>query len=106
MGATVAQQSNGISALDEDIYRQFLRDQFVIMWQTVGRLLRGGRDAHVIFVDGAFSQPENRRMLLDWHTMLNELIHAPTAPDRELAEHLYGRAWEAFDRAYQQGDIF
>jgi hypothetical protein len=59
----------------------FTWDQFVVMWQVIGRLVRGGVEARVVFVDAAFSPREaglhavdtsdtsllvSMRSILDW----------------------------------------
>jgi hypothetical protein len=36
----------------------FTWDQLVVMWQVIGRLIRGGVPARVVFVDAAFSPRE------------------------------------------------
>lgn len=96
-----------ISAMSDDYYAEFLKDQFVVIWQTIGRLLRGGRGAQVYFVDGAFSAKEGKRnMLLDWHSMLDALIKMPDTRDQYLANALYFSAWEAFHRAVENKEIF
>ena len=57
----------GLEGLPEDLYRQLLWDQFVVVWQTIGRLVRSGREARVFFVDAAFHpQKRGRSMLRGW----------------------------------------
>jgi hypothetical protein len=103
----LASGRRGISAMSDDYYTEFLKDQFVVIWQTIGRLLRGGRGAQVYFVDGAFSAKEGKRnMLLDWHAMLDNLIKSPDAHDQYLANALYLAAWEAFQTAIEDKEIF
>jgi hypothetical protein len=46
------------SSLPEDEKRSFTWDQLVVIWQVIGRLVRGGVPARVVFVDGAFSPLE------------------------------------------------
>ena len=36
----------------------FTWDQLVVMWQVIGRLVRGGVPARVVFVDAAFAPSE------------------------------------------------
>lgn len=45
-------------SLDEDEKRAFTWDQMVVIWQVIGRLVRGGVPARAIFVDAAFSPKE------------------------------------------------
>jgi hypothetical protein len=42
------------SSLPEDEKLSFTWDQLVVMWQVIGRLVRGGVPARVVFVDAAF----------------------------------------------------
>jgi len=46
------------SSLPEDEKVSFTWDQLVVMWQVIGRLVRGGVPARVVFVDAAFSPRE------------------------------------------------
>lgn len=46
------------SSLPDDEKRAFTWDQMVVMWQVIGRLVRGGVPARVVFVDAAFSPRE------------------------------------------------
>lgn len=93
-------QTRTFSGMDADIYDTFLRDHFVPIWQTIGRLIRGGKDTHAFFVDGAFAPSEGERHLLrDWHTMLKDLRANPDPTTAALTSALYADAIHAFDRA-------
>ncbi|MGW3054435.1 pPIWI_RE_Z domain-containing protein [Streptomyces goshikiensis] len=46
------------SSLREDEKTAFTWDQLVVIWQVIGRLVRGGVPARVVFVDAAFSPRE------------------------------------------------
>jgi hypothetical protein len=46
------------SSLPEEEKVAFTWDQLVVMWQVIGRLVRGGVPARVVFVDAAFSPRE------------------------------------------------
>ncbi len=46
------------SSLEPDEKAAFTWDQLVVMWQVIGRLVRGGVAARVVFVDAAFSPLE------------------------------------------------
>ncbi|WP_427922832.1 signal recognition particle [Streptomyces sp. cg40] len=46
------------SSLRDDEKTAFTWDQLVVMWQVIGRLVRGGVPARVVFVDAAFSPRE------------------------------------------------
>ncbi|MFJ2567780.1 hypothetical protein ACIO02_33430 [Streptomyces sp. NPDC087568] len=43
------------SSLPEDEKKSFVWDQLVTIWQVIGRLVRGGVPARVVFVDAAFA---------------------------------------------------
>ncbi len=96
----------GVASMNGEFYEEFLRDQFIAVWQTIGRLLRGGRDARVIFIDSAFAEPEGRRrMLRDWYNILSSMVTSTNLRDRQLAVLLYNTAWEAFNNAVNNGEI-
>ena len=46
------------SSLRDEEKTAFTWDQLVVMWQVIGRLVRGGVPARVVFVDAAFSPRE------------------------------------------------
>ncbi|WP_246111774.1 hypothetical protein [Streptomyces hawaiiensis] len=46
------------SSLRDEEKAAFTWDQLVVMWQVIGRLVRGGVPARVVFVDAAFSPRE------------------------------------------------
>jgi hypothetical protein len=46
------------SSLPDEEKISFTWDQLVVMWQVIGRLVRGGVPARVVFVDAAFSPQE------------------------------------------------
>jgi hypothetical protein len=46
------------SSLPPEEKLSFTWDQLVVMWQVIGRLVRGGVEARVVFVDAAFSPRE------------------------------------------------
>ncbi|MEU6559114.1 hypothetical protein [Nocardia nova] len=46
------------SSLEADDKAHFTWDQLVVMWQVIGRLVRGGVPARVVFVDAAFAPRE------------------------------------------------
>jgi hypothetical protein len=93
----------GLDGLPEDLYQQLLWDQFIVVWQTIGRLVRRGREAHVFFVDAAFHPRDGRRrsMLKGWYDMLHEYL-GPEATksdlDRLFAYTLYGPAYRALQK--------
>ncbi len=90
--------SFGLEGLKEDLYEQLLWDQFVVVWQTIGRLVRGGRSAHVFFVDAAFHPHKGRSMLRGWKDLLEAYLKHPSAKpllEQQLAEALYNPAYHA-----------
>jgi len=92
-----------VSSLDEKFYQEFLADSFVLIWQTIGRMIRGGRSAKVIFSDAAFLDPKSERQILhDWHAMLGRLFETENDFERQLAQELYAVAWQAFDKAMKE----
>ncbi|AYF78527.1 signal recognition particle [Nocardia yunnanensis] len=46
------------SSLNDDEKEAFTWDQLVVIWQVIGRLVRGGVPARVVFVDAAFAPRE------------------------------------------------
>jgi hypothetical protein len=89
----------GLDGLPWDLYQQLLWDQFVVVWQTIGRLVRRGRKARIFFVDAAFHPGKKRKSYLrGWYTMLREYLGPEsTKPklDQQFAEKLYGSAYRA-----------
>jgi len=89
----------GLEGLSPELYRQLLWDQFVVVWQTVGRLVRRGREARVFFVDAAFHpHGRGRSMLQGWAEILSKYLEPNSTEDpidQQLAEALYGPAYQA-----------
>jgi hypothetical protein len=95
------------TSLPPDEKSAFTWDQLVVIWQVIGRLVRGGVAARVYFVDGAFSPREAgftgddtpATSLLA--SMLHELTpyfddDSATSPiDRSLVEALYDPLYRA-----------
>jgi hypothetical protein len=93
----------GLDGLPEDLYRQLLWDQFIVVWQTIGRLVRRGRKAHIFFVDAAFHPRDGRRrsMLKGWYEMLHEYLGPGSTKsplEQLLASTLYGPAYRALQQ--------
>jgi pPIWI RE three-gene island domain Z len=87
----------------------FTWDQLVVMWQVIGRLVRGGVPARAIFVDAAFSPKEAGSISADTAATsllvsMREVL-APyfspasscTALDRSLVEALYEPLYRALE---------
>jgi hypothetical protein len=93
--------------LPEDEKRSFTWDQLVVMWQVIGRLVRGGVAARVVFVDAAFSPREAGLTAVDTPaTSLLLSMRQVLAPyftgdpgideiDRSLARFLYEPLYQA-----------
>jgi hypothetical protein len=95
----------GLKSLSPEAYDELLRDQFVLIWQTIGRLLRGDKDARVYFVDAAYATKEGRHTLYDWYQLLQGLIQSDQQDWRALATALYQLAYDGFERAHERGDL-
>jgi hypothetical protein len=95
------------SSLPDDEKRAFTWDQLVVIWQVIGRLVRGGVEARAIFVDAAFSPLEAGDKAIDTpETSLLASMKAVLAPyfddrsaipaiDRSLVEALYEPLYKA-----------
>nr|BFF00900.1 hypothetical protein GCM10020241_25750 [Streptoalloteichus tenebrarius] len=88
------------SSLPADEKEAFTWDQLVVIWQVIGRLVRGGEPARAVFVDAAFSPREAGLRGVDTpDTSLLESMRAVLAPyftdshvsglDRSLVKALY-----------------
>lgn len=96
----------GLEGLPDDLYHQLLWDQFVVVWQTIGRLVRRGREARVFFVDAAFHpRKRGRSMLRGWTEILGEYLEPQsTKPfiEQQLAKTLYETAYQALKALIQR----
>jgi len=81
----------------------------VLVWQCIGRLLRGGTSARVHFIDARWAEvsghlldgeydTEQTSMLIGFRRILREALSAPNPADRAMAEALYGPLFEALDQ--------
>ena len=82
-------------------------DQLVVMWQVIGRLVRGGVPARVVFVDAAFAPSEAGMTSADTaETSLLVAMREVLAPyfdetsgtdpvDRSLVDYLYRPLYQA-----------
>jgi hypothetical protein len=87
--------------------RALVATQLVLVWQTIGRLLRGGVQARVHFVDGKWAEGSAglldqtmadtaaTSMLLGFEALLNEALIDPDPARRQIAQTLYGPFAEA-----------
>ncbi|QCD59336.1 signal recognition particle [Streptomyces hawaiiensis] len=101
------------SSLRDDEKTAFTWDQLVVMWQVIGRLVRGGVPARVVFVDAAFSPREAgfqstdtpdtsllasmRAVLAPYFDDTDGVITAPEPPalDKSLVRELYEPLYRA-----------
>ncbi|MCX2952830.1 hypothetical protein [Lentzea sp. NEAU-D7] len=86
-------------------------DLLVVIWQVIGRLVRGGVPARVVFVDAAFA-PElahgredtaETSLLVSMHSVLDRYCSPKADPaipahERQLVRELYGPLWTALGR--------
>ncbi|WKU03980.1 hypothetical protein [Micromonospora sp. HUAS LYJ1] len=105
-------------------------DLLVLMWQVIGRLVRGGVEARVVLVDAAFApktaealskepmpgaqvmindhDTPKSSLLLSIHEVLGECLSLgddvaeSRRRDRDLTKALYDPFWQAIDRCLQQ----
>ncbi|MEV7551938.1 hypothetical protein AB0N89_20145 [Amycolatopsis sp. NPDC089917] len=103
-------RSLGWSALGSD-RASITWDLLVLIWQVIGRLVRGGVPARVVFVDAAFA-PEHAAgrpgeetpktsLLYSIRAVLGEYLVDPDpskAQEKCLAKALYGPLWGALER--------
>ncbi|MFJ3902134.1 hypothetical protein [Streptomyces sp. NPDC090025] len=108
--STVLQRSMAWSRLGED-REQVTWDMLVLIWQVIGRLVRGGVPARVVFVDAAFA-PNQAAEPPAPDTPESSLLHSIVdvlAPyfdagsdhrerDRSIVRALYGPLWQMLNR--------
>ncbi|MFC9863163.1 MULTISPECIES: pPIWI_RE_Z domain-containing protein [unclassified Streptomyces] len=106
----VLQRSMAWSRLGDD-REQVTWDMLVLMWQVIGRLVRGGVPARVVFVDAAFApygsttppRPDTPESSL-LHSVLDVLrpyftdTGGKSGHDRFITEALYGPLWLMLNR--------
>ncbi|BAJ31841.1 MULTISPECIES: hypothetical protein [Kitasatospora] len=103
------------SRLDDEEKAAFTWDRMVIMWQVIGRLVRGAVPARVVFVDSKFAEREAAGRGRDTHRtgLLASMLHV-LAPyfdrtsgiarrDRQLVEALYGPLHKALAEMLDNG---
>ncbi len=95
------------SSLPRDEKLAFTWDQLVVMWQVIGRLVRGGVPARVVFVDAAFAPREaglvgddtpGTSLLLSLRQVLAPYFtpgSGVSKTDRSLVENLYDPLYQA-----------
>ena len=112
----VLNRSMAWSRLGDD-REQVTWDTLVLMWQVIGRLVRGGVPARVAFVDAAFApQTADRAELPDTpqtsllHSVQEVLApyfdddHAQPAGDCHIVRALYAPFWNALTRCLREAD--
>jgi pPIWI RE three-gene island domain Z len=91
---------------ESDERTPLLWTQFVLVWQCIGRLLRGGVSARVHFVDARWAEnspnglndTEQTSMLLGFRRILRAALADHDPARRAIAEALYGEAARAFEK--------
>ncbi|MFE1297852.1 signal recognition particle [Streptomyces sp. NPDC058731] len=99
------------SSLRDEEKAAFTWDQLVVMWQVIGRLVRGGVPARVVFVDAAFSPREAgfqdtdtpdtsllasmREVLAPYFEDGNAVERDPAPIDKSLVRELYEPLYRA-----------
>jgi hypothetical protein len=94
------------TSLPADEKQSFTWDQLVVIWQVIGRLVRGGVPARVVFVDAAFAPNEARlaaadtpgtSLLVSMRAVLAQYLDGGQAddPDRLLVRELYEPLYRA-----------
>jgi hypothetical protein len=99
--------------LEDDERTALLWTQFVLVWQCIGRLLRGGATARVHFVDARWAEnspigskdTEKTSMLLGFRRILQQVTRAPDPLHRAIATTLYGEAAQAFSNIQGVYDV-
>ncbi len=98
------------SSLPRREQESFTWDQLVVMWQVIGRLVRGGVPARVAFVDAAFAPRDasltgadtpSTSLLHSMHEVLRPYFDPGSgvaAADREIVGMLYEPFYRAVDR--------
>ena len=98
------------SSLPRREQESFTWDQLVVMWQVIGRLVRGGVPARVAFVDAAFAPRDasltgadtpSTSLLHSMHEVLRPYFgpgSSVAAADREIVGMLYEPFYRAVDR--------
>ncbi len=80
-------QPMAYSRLGEEEKASFTWDQLVVIWQVIGRLVRGGVPARVVFVDAPFAERQARGLSGDTAetSLLASMLHvlAPYCGDSE-----------------------
>jgi tRNA uridine 5-carbamoylmethylation protein Kti12 len=84
--------------------------QLVLVWQSIGRLLRGGTNARVHFVDAKWAEvrsgllsrraadTEETSMLVGFRRILRDALANPDVAQREIIQALYGVFAEGLER--------
>lgn len=91
--------------LDDQERSPLLWTQFVLVWQTIGRLLRGGASARVHFIDSRWAEhslvgkkdTEQTSMLVGFRNILRAAVTHPDPIEQAIAQTLYGEAAIAFE---------
>jgi pPIWI RE three-gene island domain Z len=102
----ILEEKAGYKGLSDHDRTSLLWTQFVLVWQCIGRLLRGGVSARVHFIDSRWAEKsvegqqdtEKTSMLVGFRRILNEVLADPNPAHRAVAEALYKDAATAFSK--------
>ena len=100
----VLEEKSGYQGLGDDDRTALLWTQFVLVWQCIGRLLRGGVSARVHFVDSRWAEKsaegqqdtERTSMLVGFRRIMQQALADSDPANRSIAEVLYRDAADAF----------
>jgi pPIWI RE three-gene island domain Z len=93
-----------LRTMNKDDRTAVIWNELVVIWQVIGRLVRGGNPARVYFVDAAFApqtaesatDTDQSSLLLGIRAALEPLFKSPNHPlDAALAKRLYGAFYAA-----------
>ncbi|WP_030677663.1 hypothetical protein [Streptomyces rimosus] len=106
----VLARSMAWSRLGDEVREQVTWDMLVLMWQVIGRLVRGGVPARVVFVDAAFA-PNRGAVPPQIDTPASSLLHSvldvldpyfhggtKSAEEQFIARALYEPLWRMLTR--------
>lgn len=100
----VLEEKSGYKGLGDDDRTALLWTQFVLVWQCIGRLLRGGVSARVHFIDSRWAEKsaegqqdtEKTSMLVGFRRIMQQALADPDPAHQSIAEVLYRDAASAF----------
>ncbi|MFW6026476.1 MAG: hypothetical protein ACOCRX_09045, partial [Candidatus Woesearchaeota archaeon] len=99
----------GIHSYDEKTLFNVYANQFVLIWQAIGRLLRGNSHAQIYFCDqkmnSSFSEgvdPIRNSMLVGFYCLLKKYFISEDNYQRQIVEALYTPVYEALQKQMKE----